>query len=154
MRAALLICLALLMSPAAAVQPEEMLENPALEQRARDLSKGLRCLVCRNQSIDDSDAGLAKDLRVLVRERLSEGDSNEEVLDYVVARYGEYVLLKPRFSATSAALYLGGPLLLLLGGFFAWRQISMRPSSVPAAAAPLSDEERARVERLTSDGRD
>lgn len=152
MRAVLLAIGMMLATPAAAVQPEEILDNPVLEERARELSKGLRCLVCRNQSIDDSDAGLAKDLRVLVRERLVIGDSNDQVLDYVVARYGEYVLLKPRFNPTSAALYLGGPLLLLLGVWMSWRQISARriQPNTPTPA-PLSDAERTRLREMGID---
>src|SRR5918911_5442356 len=89
--------LILLATPAFAVQPDEILKDPALEHRARDISAGLRCLVCQNQSVDDSDAPLAKDLRVLVRERLQAGDSDSQVIDFLVARYGEFVLLKPRF---------------------------------------------------------
>lgn len=147
---ALALTLALLCAPlsvAQAVEPSEVLADPALEQRARDLSKGLRCLVCRNESIDESSAGLAKDLRVLVRERLVAGDTNNEVLDYVVARYGEYVLLKPRFTPTNAALWLGGPLLLLLGGYIAWRQVTRRDAS-PTPVAPLTEAERARLRDL------
>ncbi|MEP3277378.1 MAG: cytochrome c-type biogenesis protein, partial [Stappiaceae bacterium] len=96
-----LLCLLIavhLVGPALAVTPDEVLDDPVLEQRARDLSVNLRCMVCQNQSIDDSDAPLAKDLRVLVRERLVAGDTNEEVTDYLVSRYGEFVLLKPRFA--------------------------------------------------------
>jgi cytochrome c-type biogenesis protein CcmH len=109
------ICALLLASPAAAVQPDEVLQDQALEARARDLSAHLRCMVCQNQSIDESDAELARDLRVLVRERLKAGDSDEEVIDYVVSRYGEFVLLKPRFSVRNALLW-GTPLILLIGG--------------------------------------
>jgi len=148
-----LVIAALLWAPlstAHAVEPSEVLADAALEERARDLSKGLRCLVCRNQSIDESDADLAKDLRVVVRERLVEGDSDDQVLDYVVARYGEYVLLKPRFSPVSAALWLGGPLLLLAGGLIAWRQVAAR-SATPAVAAPLTEAERARLRDLGVD---
>jgi len=152
---ALVLSLALAMAmpalPAHAVQPSEVLADPALEQRARDLSKGLRCLVCRNQSIDDSDAELAKDLRLVVRERLVAGDSNDAVLDYVVDRYGEYVLLKPRFTPVSAALWLGGPLLLLIGGFVAWRQVSQRSTAPAPVAAPLTEAERARLRDLGVD---
>jgi cytochrome c-type biogenesis protein CcmH len=100
---------------ASAVLPDEVLPNPALEARARHLSEGLRCMVCQNQSIDASDADLARDLRVLVRERLTAGDTDAQVLDYVVSRYGEFVLLKPRFNMRTALLW-GAPLLLLLGG--------------------------------------
>jgi cytochrome c-type biogenesis protein CcmH/NrfF len=98
-----------------AVQPDEMLADPALEARARAISAGLRCMVCQNQSIDDSDADLARDLRILVRERLTAGDTDRQVVDYVVSRYGEFVLLKPRLSARNALLW-GTPLVLLIGG--------------------------------------
>src|SRR3712207_8979634 len=105
----------LVFSPGLAVQPNEVLPDPALERRARDISAGLRCLVCQNQSIDDSDAPLAKDLRVLVRERLQSGDSDRQVRDFVVQRYGEFVLLKPAFGLHTALLWLG-PLLVLSAG--------------------------------------
>jgi cytochrome c-type biogenesis protein CcmH len=137
-------------SPVKAVEPSEILENPVLESRARELSKGLRCLVCRNQSIDDSDASLAKDLRVVVRERLVAGDTDGEVLDFVVDRYGEYVLLKPRFSIGNAALYLGGPLLLIIGGFSFWR-MTRKPAEAVATArgpAPLTEEEKRKLDAL------
>ena len=114
--AGLAMAMALLVAaPAAAVQPNEVLQDERLEARARDLSAHLRCMVCQNQSIDDSDAELARDLRVLVRERLVAGDSDEEVVDYVVSRYGEFVLLKPRFSLRNALLW-GTPIVLLLAG--------------------------------------
>ena len=100
--------------PALAVQPDEILTDPALEGRARTLSKELRCMVCQNQSIDDSDAPLARDLRILVRERLTAGDSDGEVIDFLVARYGEFVLLKPRLALHTAVLWFGPP--ALLGG--------------------------------------
>src|SRR5438309_12042689 len=98
-----------------AVQPDEVLSDAALEARARVLSKELRCMVCQNQSIDDSEAPLAKDLRVLVRERLKEGDSNQQVIEFLVARYGEFVLLKPRLGFHTAILWLGPPSLLIGG---------------------------------------
>src|SRR5262245_62344355 len=98
--------LVLFAEPALAVQPDEILKDPALEARARALSRELRCMVCQNQSIDDSDAPLARDLRVLVRERLTSGDSDPEVLDFLVARYGEFVMLKPRFAWHNALLWL------------------------------------------------
>lgn len=98
-----------------AVQPDEILDDPALEERARDLSAELRCLVCRNESIDESNAELARDLRLLVRERLVAGDSDEDVLNYVVARYGEYVLLSPRMNGSTLILWLAGPAALLIG---------------------------------------
>lgn len=149
----LFIALALLCTPlsaAQAVEPSEILADPALESRARDLSKGLRCLVCRNQSIDESDADLARDLRVVVRERLVAGDTNDEVLDYVVDRFGEYVLLKPRFSPVSAALWLGGPLLLLGGCLIAWRQVTRRDTA-QTPVAPLTEAERARLREMGID---
>ena len=111
---ALLVALCLV-SPAMAVDPGEILGDPALEQRARDISAGLRCLVCQNQSIDDSDADLARDLRVLVRERLVAGDSDEAVRQFVVDRYGEYVLLNPRLGGHTLLLWIAAPVLLLAG---------------------------------------
>jgi cytochrome c-type biogenesis protein CcmH len=102
---------------ARAVQPDEILPDPVLEARARALSQELRCMVCQNQSIDDSDAPLARDLRVLVRERLQAGDSDRQVIDFLVARYGEFVLLKPRFSSRTALLWLAPGAIVLLGAF-------------------------------------
>ena len=104
-----------LVTPVAALSPEEILDDPVLEQRARDISAGLRCLVCQNQSIDDSDADLARDLRVLVRERLVAGDSDDAVRQYVVDRYGEYVLLNPRVNNHTILLWIAAPVLLLGG---------------------------------------
>ena len=104
-----------LAAPVAALSPDEILPDPELEQRARDISAGLRCLVCQNQSIDDSDADLAKDLRVLVRERLVAGDSDEAVRQYLVDRYGEYVLLNPRVNNHTILLWIAAPVLLLAG---------------------------------------
>lgn len=144
----LLIC-ALLVSPnVQAVEPDEVLSDPALELRARELSKGLRCLVCRNQSIDDSDALLAKDLRVVVRERLVEGDTDEEVLNFVVDRYGEFVLLTPKFSPKNAVLYLGGPLMLLFGVWAALRAMRSPSSSLAAEPTPLSEDEIQKLKKL------
>ena len=108
----LMLCL---VAPVAALSPDEILPDPELEQRARDISAGLRCLVCQNQSIDDSDADLARDLRVLVRERLVAGDSDEAVRQYIVDRYGEYVLLNPRLGGHTILLWIAGPVLLLVG---------------------------------------
>ncbi len=127
---ALLATLLLLasMAPAFAVLPEEMLNDPALELRARDISQGLRCLVCQNQAIDDSNAPLAKDLRIIVRERLTAGDSNEQVMDYVVKRYGNYVLLKPPFQADTFLLWALPFLLMVLGLFMAWRYLKFQPT--------------------------
>lgn len=112
----LLVCIMMALSmPLMAVGPDEILSDPVLESRARDLSAGLRCLVCQNQSIDDSDADLARDLRLLVRERLVAGDTNAEVEQYVVDRYGEYVLLNPRLGPHTILLWVAAPLLLLVG---------------------------------------
>jgi cytochrome c-type biogenesis protein CcmH len=134
-----------------AVQPDEVLADKALEGRARALSKELRCMVCQNQSIDDSDAPLARDLRVLVRERLQAGDSDRQVVDFLVERYGEFVLLKPRFSLHTALLWLGPAAVLVIGAFglflFARRQ---RPAtgSASAAAATLTPAEQARLSEI------
>jgi cytochrome c-type biogenesis protein CcmH len=142
--ACLMLAMALWQGPAGAVQPGEALADPALEARARALSAELRCMVCQNQSIDLSDAELAHDLRVLVRERLTAGDNDEEVLDYVVSRYGEFVLLKPRWNLRNTLLW-GTPVLLLLGGIAVLfvSQRSRRP-----AAPKLSDEETAELDRI------
>ena len=131
----LILVLVLLATPLWAVEPDEVLDDPALEARARELSKELRCPVCRNETIDESKADLAKDLRILVRDRLLAGDSDAQVLDYMVARYGDYVLLRPRFNWSNAALWFAGPLLLLAGGAIALTFIRRRPR---AAAAPDS----------------
>jgi cytochrome c-type biogenesis protein CcmH len=136
---ALLLVFALLVTPAAALQPDEMLDDPALEQRARALSLEVRCLVCQNQSIDDSDAPLARDLRILIRERLQAGDGDREVLDFLVARYGEFVLMRPRFSAMNLILWLTPALALLLGAILAVRRFRARPK--PAGGADLRPEE-------------
>jgi cytochrome c-type biogenesis protein CcmH len=133
-------------APAFAVQPDEVLADPALEQRARDLSAQLRCMVCQNQSIDDSDAELARDLRLLVRERLVAGDSDEEVLAYLVDRYGEFVLLRPAVSARNALLWATPALVLALGA--AGVVLFMRRRKTVASDAPLSKEEAARLAEI------
>lgn len=129
-----------------AVQPDEILPDAAQEQRARSISAGLRCLVCQNQSIDDSDAPLARDLRLIVRERIKAGDSDGAVVDYVVARYGDYVLLKPPFNRSTLILWVS-PVLLLLGGIWLGRKV-MRPGGSIEAAVPLNDEEQARLAQI------
>lgn len=130
-------------TPVFAVEPGEILDDPVLEERARELSKGLRCLVCRNESIDESNAELAKDLRVLVRERLVEGDSDDEVLEFVVARYGEYVLLSPPASGSTLILWAAGPILFLLALGVALQFVrSQRRAATPDA---LNDAENARL---------
>ncbi|HYD67901.1 cytochrome c-type biogenesis protein [Azospirillum sp.] len=135
--------------PAAhAVQPEEVLPDPKMEERAREISKELRCLVCQNQSIDDSNAPLARDLRVIVRERLKAGDSNDQVMGYVTDRYGDYVLLKPPFKATTLLLWVG-PFVLFAGGAVAVA-LYLRRRQGPGGTdtAPLTDDERRRLEAL------
>ena len=140
-----LLVLALLATPALAVQPDEILKDPVLESRARALSQELRCMVCQNQSIDDSDAPLAKDLRVLVRERLTAGDSDSQVIDFLVARYGEFVLLKPRLSAQTLLLWLA-PFAVLLIAAFAF--IAARRRTAAAAPDRLTPDEEARINAL------
>jgi cytochrome c-type biogenesis protein CcmH len=145
------VLLAMFGGSALAVQPDEMLKDPALEARARTLSQELRCMVCQNQSIDDSDAPLAKDLRVLVRERLTAGDTDNQVIDFLVARYGEFVLLKPPLSLHTLLLWLApfGVLIIAAIAFLAgWR----RTRTTPEAAEPkLSTDEEARVAALVKD---
>lgn len=143
------LLLASSLGSAFAVEPEEMLDDPALEARAREISKELRCLVCQNQSIDESNAGLARDLRILVRERLTSGDSDDEALRYIVDRYGDFVLLRPPVSPRTYALWFGPALLFLVAGlglvvYFRRRQTA--PAEAPPT--PLSDEERTRLETL------
>ena len=133
-----------------AVQPDEMLADPKLEARAREISSELRCLVCQNQSIDDSDAPLAKDLRLLVRERLKAGDSDQGVKDWLVARYGEFVLLRPRFEMQTAILWLAPFVVLALGGVAAWRTLRRRGARA-SVEAPLSAAEKARLAELLGD---
>ncbi len=148
MRVILFLVALMAAAPAWAVQPDEMLADPALEARARAISKEVRCLVCRNESIDDSNAALARDLRLLVRERLTAGDSDAQVLDYLVERYGEFVLLKPQFSAANALLWLAGPIALLLGLIAIVAYHRTRRPHAAANAAPLSDEEKKALENI------
>ena len=140
------VCI-LLAGPAKAMQPDDVLADPALEARARVISEGLRCLVCQNQSIDDSEAPLAKDLRLLVRERIKAGDSDQEVVDFIVARYGEFVLLKPRFEPRTLLLWFATPavfLLALLLIALAYR----RWKTAPEQPAALSVNEQQRLKNL------
>lgn len=132
-------------APVLAVQPSEVLKDPALEKRARDISAGLRCLVCQNQSIDDSDAQLAKDLRLLVRERLTAGDTDQQVRDFVVQRYGEFVLLKPVFKAETLLLWLTPALVLVLGVAGLYAALRRRPQQ---AAVALNEEEQKALQAL------
>ncbi len=143
----LVLGLALALAPAAsrAVQPNEVLPDPKLESRARDISADLRCMVCQNQSIDDSDAPLARDLRVLVREQIVAGKTDAEVRDYLVSRYGDFILLKPPFKLETALLW-ALPALIVLAGAFGLLAAARRRRAV--AAAPLTDEERRRLESM------
>jgi cytochrome c-type biogenesis protein CcmH len=150
-----LAMVALAASPGAlAVQPDEILGDATLETRARALSKELRCMVCQNQSIDDSDAPLARDLRVLVRERLQAGDSDYEVINFLVSRYGEFVLLKPRFSALTAVLWLSPAVILLIGAFgllLAFRRSRAGTAAAAAESPKLSPAEAARLSEILRD---
>ncbi len=150
MRIAAALVALLIAVPGLAVTPSEQLKDPVLEARARAISAGIRCVVCQNQSIDDSDAPLAGDLRRLVRERLTAHDSNQQVLDYIVARYGEFVLLKPRFELSTLLLWLT-PVLVLLRGL-ALVIKAPRPGA-PLAATPLTAEEKAKLDEILADDR-
>jgi cytochrome c-type biogenesis protein CcmH len=140
-------------SAAYAVLPDEIMSDPVKEARARDLSRELRCMVCQNQSIDDSEAPLARDLRLLVRERIAAGDSNAQVLDFLVARYGEFVLLKPRLESHTLLLWLLPPLALAGGGLALWMYGRRRSKSAAGedGSATLTAEEEARLQRLIAD---
>src|SRR6476660_4896945 len=134
-----------------AVQPDEIMADPAKELRARHLSRELRCMVCQNQSIDDSEAPLARDLRLLVRERIAAGDSDAQVIDFLVVRYGEFVLLKPRLNLHTWLLWLLPPLALIGGGLALWTHSRRRSRTAPAedpSLFKLTAEEEARLERL------
>lgn len=144
----LLLILSLVAAPVFAVQPDEILDDPVLEDRARALSKDLRCLVCRNESIDDSNAELARDLRLLVRERLVEGDSDDEAMEFIVSRYGEYVLLKPKAGGSNLVLYLAGPIMLLLGVGMAGIYLRRRQNAPVEAEAGLDADEQARLREI------
>ncbi|MBO6674908.1 MAG: cytochrome c-type biogenesis protein CcmH [Rhizobiales bacterium] len=153
------LALAALMSlilalPVQAVQPDEVLDDPVLEARARDLSAEIRCLVCQNESIDASNAQLARDLRILVRERLVAGDSDREVLDFLVARYGDFVLLRPPVNQATVLLWFGPALVLLIAGTVIFLRTRGRKTTVAAAPAALSAEEKARLDALLKSDQD
>lgn len=152
---ALVLLLALLLPvPVGAVQPDEILADPALEARAREIGRGLRCLVCQNESIDESNAELARDLRLLVRERLTQGESDDQVRAFVVQRYGDFVLLKPPVKPSTWILWYGPAGILLLGGIgvlFYLRGRRKAAAAAPAAAQPLDPEERKRLEALMTE---
>ena len=141
----LVALLALLAGPAFAVQPDEVMKDPALEARARTLSADLRCMVCQNQSIDDSDAPLARDIRLLIRQRIGEGESNDAVRTYLVSRYGDFILLKPPLKPETLLLWLSAPLTLAAG----LAAVLVARRRQPAATAALTAEEEARLEALT-----
>ncbi len=140
----LLLALMLLAAPLWAVEPGEMLDDPVLEERARDLSQGLRCPVCRNESIDESNATLAKELRIVLRERLVAGDTDEQAVNFMVARYGEYVLLRPDARGANLILWLAAPALLLIALGIGWMTIRSR-KPVPDA---LTDAEKAELDKI------
>lgn len=141
----LALVVAITTTPVMAVQPDEILDDPALEQRARELSKGLRCLVCRNENIDDSNAELARDLRLLVRERLTAGDTDEETLDYITDRYGEYVLLNPTTGGSNWVLWGAGPAMLLIALLVGSMYLRRRAT---ATEDGLSDDEEERLKQI------
>ena len=137
---------------ACAVQPDEIMADPTQEQRARALSQQLRCMVCQNQSIDDSDAPLARDLRLLVRERIAAGYSDQQVIDFLVARYGEFVLLKPRVEGHTLLLWLLTPAVLIGGGLGLWLYYRRRSRTAQDEVLfQLSADEEARLEKLIAD---
>jgi cytochrome c-type biogenesis protein CcmH len=135
--------------PAFAIEPSEMLKDPVLEARARDIGRALRCVVCQNQAVDDSGAEVAHDMRRAVRERLVAGDTDQQVMNFMVARYGDYVLLKPPFKAETWLLWLGSPLVLLLAG--AGLVLAARKRRPVDASQPLSEAERARLDQILGD---
>jgi cytochrome c-type biogenesis protein CcmH len=147
-RAGLLALVLLAAAPAGAVQPDEVLPDPALEARARALSQGLRCPVCRNESIDESHADVARDLRLVLRERLVAGDSDEEAIDFIVARYGEYVLLNPTARGSNLLLWLAGPAMLGAGGLIAALYLRRRSSAGDPAPETLSEADARRLAEL------
>ena len=149
--AIILVSLLAIAGSALAVEPDEILKDPVLEKRARVISKRLRCLVCQNQSIDDSNAGLARDLRVLVRERLTKGDSDQAVVSFIVARYGDFVLLRPPVKPTTYVLWFAPGLILLLAGL--GTGVFLRRRRI-AVTAPLSEDERKRLKSILGEGDD
>lgn len=142
----LVLVMILAASPLWAVLPDEILSDPTLEARARAITATLRCPVCQGESIDDSSAPISRDLRLVVRERLVDGDTDEQVLDYVTARYGEFVLFKPRMTGSGLLLWLAGPLMLVLGGIIAF--VMTRTRARAPEPAPISAEEQAALDRL------
>ena len=150
-RLALALMLAAAAVPALAADPSEMLKDPVLEKKAEDLGKELRCLVCQNESIEDSNADLARDLRIIVRERIAKGESTDQVKQYVVDRYGDYVLLNPPFKGATLVLWLGPFALLVVAVGAAVAFFRRRPSVNATPVAPLSAEEKRRLDALLKD---
>lgn len=144
----LILIFTLLASPAFAVLPDEVLSDPALEARARGLSQELRCVVCQGENIDESNAGIARDLRLLVRERLVEGETDQQILDFVVSRYGEYVLMRPTWAGANIILYIAGPVLLLLALLAGFVYLRGRATAQNLAGADLSQAEQDRLAEL------
>lgn len=152
LRAALVaVLMAGMAAPLAAVQPDEVLSDPALEARARELSKELRCLVCRNESIDESNAELARDLRLLLRERLVAGDTDDEAIAFIVDRYGEYVLLRPTTTGANWLLWAAGPLMLLLAAGVGGLYLRGRASAPNSRDSGLSTDEQERLRQILED---
>ena len=147
----LILIFVLLASPAFAVLPDEVLSDPVLESRARALSKELRCVVCQGENIDESNAGIARDLRLLVRELLVDGESDQEILDFVVERYGEYVLMRPTWVGSNIILYIAGPVLLLFALIAGFTYLRGRSSVPNVAGAALSSDEAKRLAELLED---
>jgi cytochrome c-type biogenesis protein CcmH len=147
-RFALLLSLFIAASAAHAVQPDEVMGDPALEARARALSAELRCMVCQNQSIDDSEAPLARDIRLLIRDRIAKGESNDAVRSFLVSRYGNFILLKPPLTPQTLLLWAGAPLALAAGALAIWRSARRRQSAAP----PLSEAEEARLAAIVEEG--
>ncbi|MEM8981223.1 MAG: cytochrome c-type biogenesis protein [Pseudomonadota bacterium] len=155
-RLGLAIAIWILAVPALAVQPDEVLDDPVLEERARDISAGLRCPVCRSENIDESDAPISRDLRLLVRERLVAGDSNEEAVEFIVARYGEYVLLNPTTRGSNLLLWLAAPIMLCFAAGVGLGYVRSRSQAAALAedgveSPALSDEEEARLREILKD---
>ena len=148
MRLVVVLLMMVLALPAFALQPDEILPDPAMEARARDISADLRCLVCQNQSIDDSDAPLARDLRILVRERLLAGDTNQEAVSYIVDRYGDYVLLKPPFNAETLLLWVTPLGALAIGAVIVVVFMHRRSGEPVVVAQALTEDEKARLKDL------
>ena len=150
--AAAAITLAALASPAHAVEPDEILADPRLEARAREISKGLRCVVCQNQSIDDSNADIARDMRLQVRERLVAGDTDEQVVEFFVTRYGDYVLLNPPFRPQTLGLWIGPPIMVAIVGVIIFMAVRAQQHKAPVGAPdPLSPADRRRLDKLVAD---